>query len=653
MVDFIQLQNIVKDRLEQDRNIRTVLATGDSLEQAVTEASVLLDIPVRRVDYEVTERGASGFLGSGKKKWEIKAYERVIIRKEEFVFIGEDEEEFSHEPVVLDVDGDIFLHLSTDGAYLKVTPPKGNGRKTQEAEALKLLQHRFVKDYDGALVSSVVREASGEYVRVGSFEHKMVNDSKVTAEISEDEMKAYMVVTPPGAGGCDLSYETYVSILRNNRIAWGIKEDFLREFADRPAYRSKVLVAEGKDSENGKSAYIQYNFETNQNKIKLKEGSDGRVDFKDIGVINNVVANQPLAKKIPPAKGIPGRTVTGKFLPVKDGKDIPLPLGKNVRVGDDKATIYADLTGHVILVAGNINVEPVHIVNGDVGVKTGNITLFGTVIVNGNVEAGFAIKASGNIEVKGTVEKAQLEADGDIIVHQGITGKSQGIIHAGKTIWAKFIENSRVEAGNMVVVSDGIINSQVDANKKIICRGKRASIVGGRLRATEEINAKVLGSPTSGTETTCEVGVDPQSKMRLETLQEKKAEIEKQCTELERNLQTLINIKKQRKVLPEAKEAAMMEMSEKINMLKIDLMKNAEESAKIQEYLNSIKINSKVSVSSRVYPGVRIIIRDAVNIIKNDYKAVTFILEDNLIRITRYEEPAEDIKRPLDGYTAN
>jgi len=653
MVDFVQLQTIVKDRLEKDRNINTVMASGDSLEQAVTEASVLLDVPVRKIDYEITERGASGFFGSGKKKWEIKAYERVVIKKEEFVFFGGDEELFSRGPVVEDVDGDVFLHLSTDGAYLKVTPPKGNGRKIQESEAVKQLQHRSVKDYDEALVSSVVREASGEYIRVGSFEHRIINDSSITAEISEDEMKAYMVVTPPGAGGCDLSYETYVSILRNNRIVIGIKEDFLRGFADRPTYKSKVLIAEGKEPVNGRSAYIKYNFDTNQNKAKLKEGNDGRVDFKDISIITNVVANQPLARKIPPEKGTLGRTVTGKFIDAKDGKDISLPLGKNVHVGDDKVTIISDMDGHVMVVGGNINVEPVHIVNGDVGVKTGNITLLGTVIVNGNVEAGFAIKASGNIEVKGTVEKAQLEADGDIFVHQGITGKAQGGIRAGKTIWAKFIENSKVEAGNLVVVSDGIINSQVDANKKIICRGKRASIVGGRLRATEEINAKVLGSPTSGTETICEVGVDPQSKMRLETLQAKKADMEKQYAELERSLQTLVNIKKQRKVLPEAKEAAMMEMTEKMNMLKIDLLKNTEETARIQDYLNTIKTNSRVSVSAKVYPGVRIIIRDAVNVVKNDYKAVTFILEENLVRITRYEEPVEDLKRPMDGYTAN
>jgi uncharacterized protein (DUF342 family) len=36
-------------------------------------------------------------------------------------------------------------------------------------------------------------------------------------------------------------------------------------------------------------------------------------------MIQNVVENQPLAKKMPPEKGTPGETVTGTFIPAKDG----------------------------------------------------------------------------------------------------------------------------------------------------------------------------------------------------------------------------------------------------------------------------------------------------------------------------------------------
>jgi uncharacterized protein (DUF342 family) len=177
--------------------------------------------------------------------------------------------------------------------------------------------------------------------------------------------------------------------------------------------------------------------------------------------------------------------------------------------------------------------------------------------------------------------------------------------------------------------------------------------VGGRLRASEEINAKILGSPTSGTETICEVGFDPKSKAELDQLKLDKEAAEKQVEEIQRNLQTLINIKKQRKSLPEDKEAYMRELMDKRQFLMGDIKKAEEGIIKIQEFLNSIKNRGRVSASAKVYPGVKIIIRDAKDDVRNEYRAVTFILEKGLIRVTKYEEPDEDVKRGPDGYTTN
>jgi uncharacterized protein (DUF342 family) len=653
MVDFIRLQQLMKERLEQDRAVAAVTAEGATLEEAVAQAAVLLDLPVRRLEYEITEKGSPGFLGSGKKDWIIQAYERIAARKDRTSESVEDEPDEDAAPVVEDKDGDVFVHLSSDGAFLKVVPPSGRGSRAEISDALRALQSRSVTGIDEDLAAQAVREAAGEYVRIGDFEHRPVNDSMVSVDISEGEMKAYITVTPPGLGGCDISMETYLSFLRNNRVAYGVDEEFLKEFADRPVYKEKVPVAEGTRPVNGRDSYIQYNFETDQTKLKLREGSNGRIDFKDLNIIKNVVENQPLARKIPPETGVMGRTVTGKVIPAKNGKDSPLPLGKNVHKGDDGATIIADKSGQVVLSGGKINVEPVYTVRGDVNLKTGNIIFLGTVIINGNVEDGFSVKAAGNIEVNGTVEKAELDAEGDIIVHQGITGKSSGFVKAGRSIWARFIENAVVEAENMVVVTDGIINSQVDAFKRIVCQGKRAHIVGGRLRASEEINAKILGSPTSGTETICEVGIDPKSKVQLEKLSAAKEEMEKQLDDIQRNLQTLINIKKQRKSLPEDKEAYMRELMDKRQVLASDLQKANEDINKIQEFLNTIKIRGKVSASSKVYPGVKILIKDAINDVRTEYRAVTFILEAGLVKVTKYEEPDEEAKRGPDGYSAN
>jgi uncharacterized protein (DUF342 family) len=653
MVDFVRLQSIVKEQLELDRAIKTIEVTGATLELAVSEAATLLDIPVRRLEYEVVEKGSSGLLGSGKKDWKIRAYERTAARK------AQDQGDMFSEgfdadvPIIEDRDGEAYVHLSSEGAFLKVVPPVGKGRRAVESQAMRVLNARNVTDIDGSLVAKAVKEAAGEYVRVGNFDHRPVNDSVVSIDIAEGEMRAYIQVTPPGEGGCDLSVETYLSFLRKNRVVYGVKEDFLRDFADNPVYKEPVIAAEGAKPVDGRDAYIQFNFETDPSKVRLRESSSGRVDFKELNIIQNVVENQPLAKKIPPEAGVMGRTVTGKVIPARNGRDTSLPVGKNVHVGDDGVTIIADINGQVVVASGKVNVEPVYTVQGAVNLKTGNIIFLGTVIINGNVEDGFSVKAAGNIEVNGTVEKAELDAEGDIIVHQGITGKSGGLVRAGRSVWARFIENATVEAGNMVVASDGIINSQVDAYKRIICQGKRAHIVGGRLRASEEINAKILGSPTSGTETICEVGFDPKSKAELDQLKLNKEGAEKELEETQRNIQTLINIKKQRKSLPEDKEAYLTEMMDKRQVLVGDIKKADESINKIQEFLDGIKNRGRVSASAKVYPGVKILVRDVREDVRNEYRAVTFILENGLIRVTKYEEPDEDIKKGPDGYTTN
>ena len=161
MVDFLQLQEIIRGQLAQDRSIRIVTVNGPTLEEAVSQAAILLNIPVRRLEYEITEKGTPGFFGSGKKDWTINAYERLVIKTS----IEDDEESEAAgglEKVIEDLDGDAFINLSTDGVLLKVIPPTGMGRKISEADTMRMIRERNVTDVDEELVGLIVREAKGE-----------------------------------------------------------------------------------------------------------------------------------------------------------------------------------------------------------------------------------------------------------------------------------------------------------------------------------------------------------------------------------------------------------------------------------------------------------------------------------------------------------
>jgi uncharacterized protein (DUF342 family) len=646
MIDFVKLQQLMKNQLEEDRHIHTVDTGGPTLEAALSEAGTLLDLPVRHLEYEVIERGFSGFFGTGKKNWKIRAYGRSTESVTKTGGLGgvTSEEEIAA-TVTVNKQGEVFVRLSPEGALLKVNAPAGSGKAVTVEMAMLALADRNVNDIDEKLVHTVVQKAEGEYIRVGGFTRNYSHDSSIRVEIIDQDMKANIIVEPPGQGGCDLSSDIIENTLRNNsHIVVGIKKDVIDSFIDHPVYKIPVLVAEGIKEVNGKNASIEYLFKTNS-KVQLRENREGRVDFKDLQIIQNVVENQPVAKKIPAEEGVKGRTVRGAYLPAKDGVDIPLPLGKNVHASEDGMMILADINGQVMLASGVVSVEPIFLIQGNVGLKTGNIIFLGNVIVTGNVEDGFSVKAAGNIHIKGTVESAELEAEGEIVVGQGISGKTTGTVKAGKAIWARFIENAIIEAGTMVVVSDGIINSQVDANKRIVCQGKRARIVGGRLRACEEINAQVIGSSAGGTETICEVGIDPKIKEVLEQLASQKALREKELESVQAEIQGLINIKAQRKSLPEDKEFLLSELMDQRNSLVSELLKINNEINKQQEAQDSIQTKGRVSASNMIYPGTKIIIRDVVQDIRSDYRSVTFVLEDGLIRAGKYEEPDEEVKK--------
>jgi len=49
MVDFVQLQQLMKDRVERDRAIRSVEAQGMTLDEAVSAAAALLAVPVKNL----------------------------------------------------------------------------------------------------------------------------------------------------------------------------------------------------------------------------------------------------------------------------------------------------------------------------------------------------------------------------------------------------------------------------------------------------------------------------------------------------------------------------------------------------------------------------------------------------------------------------
>lgn len=657
MVDLDRIRKDMKALLEVDKELHSVDVHADSIDEALADAAVQLDTKVSNLQYEVIEKGSDGFLGLAKKPWELKIYQDPSTIKKVQKLASEgllENEEEGMEQESLDRDGLFYVRHFKSDIMLKVLLPLGNGSEIQLKDVMDEIKRQDTISFDEELVKKYVKQGTEkDYLVVGQYKHIAAGDVVIGVDVTKDELKGSIIVSPPSMSGSEASPDMIKrALLAQGVIEPCINEEKISEFVDHPVYNIPYEVASAVMPVDGHDAYISYNFETDTKNLKAKVSETGNINYKELNQIQNVIAGQPLAQKIAAERGKGGKTLFGRYLEAKNGKDIQIQLGQNVSFDRDGVTIKADIDGEVMLINGKISVEPIKYLDA-VNVKTGDIKFVGTVVIKGNVEEGYKVEAT-NIEVNGIVDKSRLEATGNIIVRQGIFGKGEGYIKAGKSLWAKFINETTVEVEENVTVYDSIVNSNVTAMKNIVVRGKKAQIIGGHLLATEEICAKKIGSPGGGTETILEVGIDPRAKKRLDELQALQSKATKEYENCDLDMQNLEQQKKLRKKLPAEKEEKLKELKERCNQISQELEEMTDEIDKIQSHLRELKAIGKVKCEDTIYSGVKIYVRDALDEVKMDVKKVTVFYDDSskLTKRGDYEPPALAEEQP-DGYSAD
>lgn len=626
---------------------------ADSVRQALDLAARELGVDVSYLDYEILEKGSSGFFGLGRLPY------RVLVipseRGREAVELAELERKLHKDHIAeIDVvrsknaDGSFKVRVLKSGIWLTVEPPRGSGLKVDLTAVQNRLYGMRITPDDDTVVEQAVKKASGKPVKIGRWMHNAENDSAMSVEVTEDEMRAYVHIAPPRYAGRHLDFEEIMEGLRHAGVNTGFREDDIRNYLEAMDYTQPLLAAEGVKVRHGKDAYVEYKVRVDKSDIQFEEDESGKVDFRNLDILENVVSGQTLAVKIPAEQGIDGRTVTGRIIPANAGKDIKIPFGKGTILTEDGNELKAEINGQVIFKMGKLSVDPVFIVRGDVSLETGNVVFLGSVVVKGNVQDNFEVKAAGNVEVIGTVQKAFIEAEGDIIVYQGISGRDEARIEstAGSVI-AKFIQNARVIAERDVMAPEGIIQSRVDAGNRIISIGKKGRIVGGESRAANEINAHYLGTDTS-TRTILRVGINPKVMQQIADLEEAQAKLVEEQTQLKLNLTTLEKQKRNAGAkFPEEKQKQLSEMTVRNEKITARLNEIASELEELRSYIGMSEYKGKICAEKSAYAGCDIYLRDQRFPLKDPYNNIKFTLQGNEIKLAEYDPPEGMDKRQL------
>jgi len=312
-----------------------------------------------------------------------------------------------------------------------------------------------------------------------------------TLEKSEDEYEAYLKVLPP-LHDADFDQKDLRKFLTESGIIFGIIEEETEKIFQVKKFAQKILIAQGKRVLHGKDGILRYYFDT---VIQARMDKKGRVNYKELNLIQSVKKGDKLAEVIPPEKGIEGCTVSGKKIEPKEGILPVLPTGRNAQPDpENPKIIIAGADGHVRLHGKSVEVDPVFMVKGDIDFSTGNVDFDGPVVVNGDVRSGFRIKTKNDVQINGVVEDAVIEASGNVMLKTGFIGHGHGKIIAQGEVTVKFCENENISAEGDVYIGEYAMHSRIQTKGIFYATNQKGLVIGGEICAVKGIEANVVGN---------------------------------------------------------------------------------------------------------------------------------------------------------------
>lgn len=637
---------------EANKPPREVIVVADSVQQAMKLAAIEMQRDPIQLDYKILNRGGSQLWGLRRLPYRV----HVFPAKEDTRFSDLEDMNVSlsgaiaqtaladDTPIAINAEGKILVRIYRTGVYIIVRPPVGEGQAVTMAQALERLRVAGVNAFDKGRVENEIKAKSGKQIKIAEWTPKPDADSQLQVEISADHMRATMTMTRPRPGGRHLQVADVMQALKANGVQFGFREQMIEKALEEEVYSTPVVVAEGKAPQHGRDGYIDYKIRIDK-KVEFKEDESGRVDFLQRDLVENVVQGQVLAELVPAQRGTEGRDLFNKLMPAKNGNPVTMRPGPGTMLSDDGKKLLAEKNGQVLYRGGILSVHDMFTINGDVGIGTGNITFLGSILVTGSIEDNMHVKAAGGIEVAGTIQKAFVEAEGDIIVRQGIIGRDDAQVEStAGSVFGKFLQNATCMAERDVVMGENIMHSKVYAGGNVVCNGKRAQLVGGEIICGGVVRVKSLGA-MAATPTHVLAGVNPRAMQQMKQIAQIEKQLREKIAQAEINLKTL---QQQKAAAPDAFSDAKEEQLVKTNAFKDKLEERLREALaekeNIETFMKEETSSGAVHVEKTVFPGVTIEINGATFSVQDEYNNVTFVEEQGRINIVAYVQPGDDDK---------
>jgi len=474
------------------------------------------------------------------------------------------------------------------------------------------------EEESGQAVQTAGEAESAPESRGESLEPTAPREARVV--ISADGMEARLHIEPTPGFSVRMTSSDMLRLLKRYAIEHNVDGHAVEKALDTIAKGVLVdeVAARGTPPEPGKDGWMEVLFHSFPTEMTAEDAEEKLAKAC-------VEKGAVLARRHLPSQGRPGIDVCGRPVSAPNGRDAQIVAGSGVKVIGDGVTFVATDLGYPVFRRGILEVRGLLTVEGDVDALRKPLDEPGHVLIKGSMEEGAAVRVGGNLFVIQHVNKADIEAGGDITVGGGITGTEEESVQAGGCLRTRYIQGMTVCVRGDLTVENSIQQCRVDTMGVVRVTNGRAQIISGDVRGWRGVEAGELGSPYARM-TAVKAGPSRDDRLHLQELKRQRDADYENILKIDKMAAPFVNDTRKLSTVPPAKRAAIQQALEKAAILRNNVGKLEADIAILEEALAGGK-SPVIVAGHKVWPGVEITIGDFSKVVESELGPSRFYVE--------------------------
>ncbi|PIE04912.1 MAG: hypothetical protein CSA76_01765 [Spirochaetales bacterium] len=289
----------------------------------------------------------------------------------------------------------------------------------------------------------------------------------IQINITEDKLKAFVSLRLPEGTGAPASSDAIHAEAEKAGIVKGFLEENIMEAVDlslQGEIVTQALMAEGRlPMKDDNQLSLNISGDPAQSPIPVKTGE----------LIGTMLSDEDMG----------GWNILGE--PLKENSSI-YKIGENILKKDENgfSSLSAEKGGFLIMKDGQLFIQHIMKIEGDVSTTTGNINFPGIVQVQGSILSKVVVQGAEGVEVSEVVQAALVTSSGDIQINKGIKGEHKAVIRTGGSLKLGYAEEANLLSTGNIQAAKTLMNCMVKCNGKLELPPD-GRIIGGTVKVKE------------------------------------------------------------------------------------------------------------------------------------------------------------------------